>query len=407
MKAVILKLMAAFVLVAWASAWAGETATVQPVSGSALIMRAHDVALAAYKADRDADKAAKLLEDASVKAIIETRPDDIPENRYVNILNDYGFFLAETSGRYEEAEPALNRVIAISPDRTPAYLNRGDVFMKIFGKRGDVEVKKKAKSDYMMYRELVQAKKPNAKLPERVSELAEWKTPEQAAEEEEMFRISGRIKYRSPKCEGCENLYDEKFCTTFLQDFQNRNGIEFVYPFLQTDDWNDPRMKMFTGKCPELELNKEIVFEPRIWFSVEHLPPKERDEYGTKYYANYDFRMYRADFDSTPANGVEHIYYGAGYYSPTRKYSSDYGAYTAVDFTRCKQICSTSARSVTDYDTRKPNKHHNGIIRYRGKYYIYEAEHSTEAEDSWLVSLYGWKPAHASNIGAICLFNSK
>ncbi|MBI5141474.1 MAG: DUF4148 domain-containing protein [Nitrospirae bacterium] len=305
MKAVIFKLISLIVLVACASANAAETAPVAPPMPHAALMRAHDAAVKAFKADRDAGQAVKLLEDASVKAILDTRPEDIPDQKYVNILNDYAFFLSETAERLEEAEPVLNRVIGMSPDRTPAYLNRGDLLMKIFGKRGDIGSKKKAKADYLMYRELVQAKKPDARLPDRVRELAEWKTPEQAAEEEEMFRISGRIHFRAAKCDGCENLYDKKFCNEFLNDFQSRKGIEFIYPFLNTDDWNDPRLRTFTGRCPDLELNKVLTWEPRISEFTRNLPPKEREEYAQKYYASYGFRLYRADFDNNVGNGIE------------------------------------------------------------------------------------------------------
>ena len=89
------------------------------------VLKAHVDALAAFKHKRIGSKQPfKILEDAGVRAIVDKKPKDMTLHQYVNVLNDYAFFAYEYGeGRNEFAIEILDKVIMLSPDRIPAYLN--------------------------------------------------------------------------------------------------------------------------------------------------------------------------------------------------------------------------------------------------------------------------------------------
>ncbi|MFA6012765.1 MAG: hypothetical protein WC799_22430 [Desulfobacteraceae bacterium] len=80
------------------------------------------------------------------------------DSEYVSVLNDYGFFLID---RIDESDndlsiKILKRVITLSPDRTPAYLNLGDALYKklryLFTYPEKIKMAKEIESHFLTYK---------------------------------------------------------------------------------------------------------------------------------------------------------------------------------------------------------------------------------------------------------------
>lgn len=221
---------------------------------------------------------------------------------------------------------------------------------------------------------------------------------------ERLFEISKEVEFKTflPKDK------NEGFCKIFLNDLRQKKDIEFADPIVETDDYNDPKLQSYLGKCPKLELNKEVTLDPgrlrNMWEALEKMPEKEREKYGDVWYANLDFRLYQVDFDSNPKNGEEYLYYRGGWYAPLTKEGGSGGSYTVVDFNNCKRLGERNASGPINYPTRQPTKNFNGILRYKNVHYIYEVSFSPV---DYGVSLYKWDKNIKGNTIGVCYFHGK
>jgi len=121
------------------------------------IKKAHQNALLEYQNDH-LTQAINLMEDAGVEKILNEKPTDLSSGNYINILNDYGYFLSKV-GEYKKALPILERVIKLDENRAVAYLNLGDLYQKL----ADENVGK-------LYQQYANLLGENANLPDRVVE---------------------------------------------------------------------------------------------------------------------------------------------------------------------------------------------------------------------------------------------
>ncbi|MBM3254637.1 MAG: hypothetical protein FJZ16_10310 [Candidatus Omnitrophica bacterium] len=185
---------------------------------------------------------------------------------------------------------------------------------------------------------------------------------------------------------------DESFCKSFLGALKAKREIEFIEPIIRTDDYNDPRLQTYLGKCPKLHLNKSVAFEPRIWEYAKTLPEEERERLGTVTFTNMDFRLYHVDVDNNPKNGKEYLFYGGGGFSPRLNMAASFTNYLLVDFEKCEIKGSGQVRDTVNYLTKKPTGDYNFVIRFRGKTYILELDYYPN-EDSYYVPLYEWRIA--------------
>jgi hypothetical protein len=89
------------------------------------LWKAYQKALQIYKKNKkETYKAVKLLEDAGVLSIIDSKPQSMPQQQYISILNDYAFFIyGYGEGLNMLAIDILDKVIKMSPNRKSAYLN--------------------------------------------------------------------------------------------------------------------------------------------------------------------------------------------------------------------------------------------------------------------------------------------
>ena len=104
------------------------------------LLQAHKEALNVYKMkNKDFYQSIKLLRKAGIQKIFDSKPKGMDKQDYINLLNDYGFFLSLTQKdniyvetNYCEAKQALEKVKVLDPNRTPVYLNLGDLYWNIF-----------------------------------------------------------------------------------------------------------------------------------------------------------------------------------------------------------------------------------------------------------------------------------
>lgn len=207
-------------------------------------------------------------------------------------------------------------------------------------------------------------------------------------EKEKLFSVAQSLEFRKrPYIQT-----GESFCKSFLEALKARKEVEFVEPIIRTDDYNDPRLQSYLGKCPKLQLNKSVAFQPRIWEYAKTLPEEERERLGTVWYTNLDFRLYHVDVDNNPKNGKEYLFYGGGGFSPQEKWPASFTGYRVVDFEKCEIKGSGQVRDTVNYLTRKPTGNHNYVIRFMGKTYIIELDYYPN-EDKYYVPLYEWRIA--------------
>lgn len=143
-----------------------------PGVGEASLEDAHRQALAAYRAEKSVDKAIEILEVAGAKSIVQERSNTLNDAKYSSLLNDYGFFLSETSDRWQEAIPILEEVVASNPTRYVAHLNLGDVYAKAAAATSDaakqIELNTQVRAHYKEYARLMTGQKGGGTLPARV-----------------------------------------------------------------------------------------------------------------------------------------------------------------------------------------------------------------------------------------------
>ncbi len=77
----------------------------------------------------------EILENAGIMNIIDSKPPGISQQQYIGILNDYAFFIYDYGfygeGRNLLAIEILDKVITMSPNRKPAYLNMSQALERL------------------------------------------------------------------------------------------------------------------------------------------------------------------------------------------------------------------------------------------------------------------------------------
>ncbi len=124
-----------------------------------------------YSKNKNIKETISSFERENIMSVIKYKPKYFTDGQYIQLLNDYAYFLSETE-RYKEAIPILERVIILSRDRAVAYLNLGDCYYKEYKKS-----KKQSELDKVIenYRKYLSLLKKGAKIPERVKEMVNYK----------------------------------------------------------------------------------------------------------------------------------------------------------------------------------------------------------------------------------------
>ncbi len=146
----------------------GESIAGRQYPSYAIISKAHRNALDDYRKKRDAAAAVRILEEKGVRELMTSKPKGMPGDQYIALINDYGYFLSRTDDRYQEAIDIIGNVLRLDPDREAAYLNLGDVHLRISKEARKPEDATDADAAYRKYFEIVRRKGKNILLPERV-----------------------------------------------------------------------------------------------------------------------------------------------------------------------------------------------------------------------------------------------
>lgn len=178
---------------------------------------------------------------------------------------------------------------------------------------------------------------------------------------------------------------DTKFCSAFLNDFIEQKQIEHIQPILEVEDYNDPKLQVYFKQCPNKKFNGAIVMSARAAEEIEDMEKTlgrkltdeelEKEIGGPNYYATKSFKLFKVNLDNDFNNGDEFVFYAEGYRSPVRgKYVTEYtyGGYEILDLKNCKTKYGASTRDPYDYEKQQPIENYNGIIKYKGAYYVFD-----------------------------------
>ena len=175
------------------------------------------------------------------------------------------------------------------------------------------------------------------------------KTSKNNTDGELLFQIAPRLSYDENfmKQELNKKSAEIKSCADFLTDLQAGRDIEILKPIIQTDEYNDPRLQAYTKRCPK-----------KNWRGNGD----EFDEYC------YAFRLYDAYKAGDPEKGRQYFFY---YEGPHSAIVGD-GEFLVIDLKKCDTVMALGITTPTiDNTTKKPTGDQVGVLRYKGRYYLY------------------------------------
>jgi uncharacterized protein/Tfp pilus assembly protein PilZ len=109
------------------------------------LLEAQKIASDNYAKSKNVYPSIDMLKKAGIERIIHKKPENITKEQYIQLLNDYGYFLSLSEySKYEsennfdivkhhcEAKSILEKVQMLDPQRASVYLNLGDLYLKIY-----------------------------------------------------------------------------------------------------------------------------------------------------------------------------------------------------------------------------------------------------------------------------------
>ncbi len=172
----------------------------------------------------------------------------------------------------------------------------------------------------------------------------------------------------------------DPLCSQFLDDFRQQKNVEHILPIIQTEDYDDPRLKTYRNKCPNLKLNRHMGYSPNVYYEGLEEESEETREAAASYisYGTKNFKLYEVDINNNPKDGKEHIFYdqASQFVKPEmlagKIVSAEAGSYLVVDFRACETRGGVGTAATTLPKERIADFH--GPIEYREKFYVYVLE---------------------------------
>jgi hypothetical protein len=173
---------------------------------------------------------------------------------------------------------------------------------------------------------------------------------------------------------------DKKFCAAFLDDFTNQKGIEYIKPNVEVDNYDDPRLQEYLKGCPSRNFHKVTDYHSHTLQAIvdteqslgRALSEEELKEYDViDFYATKNFKLYKVDIDNDAKNGEEYVLYAEDFYNGGINQYDISGAYIIIDLENCKDRGGFPAGALYNYKKERQIEEYNGIIKYKGKYYVY------------------------------------
>ena len=226
-------------------------------------------------------------------------------------------------------------------------------------------------------------------------------------ERERIIAVSKKLKWKKPydwKEGDEESLAKRQFCEQLLADLQAGREVEFVEPIVRTDDYNDPRLQAYLGRCPKLKPYRTVVYQPRIWEHLEEekVPEDAREEYGRIFYLTLDFKLYQADFSGNPDKDKEYLLYGGGGFEFEFKERGP-AYYSILTLDPCKSLGSTNVNDTVNYKVKQMTGNYNGVLRYKTELYVYDYMYPNTKDQS--IRIFHWNAKSPGNTTTACWFD--
>jgi hypothetical protein len=206
-----------------------------------------------------------------------------------------------------------------------------------------------------------------------------------------------------------------RWCEAALESFRNQTEVVHIEPITRAERYSDPVFKPWQSRCPNLAMNAtllgyEVARDPadarRLIYA--DVTPKGTGEilFGTR-----NFTLYKVDIDNDARNGEEMVFFSERAYSsraavehhpqlwrppadrnwndilPPEEIGDDFVYYTGsdvarpylpsynlLDFDRCTIENGLSLEPRFDHETGRSLPNLSGIVRYQGRYYLYEVD---------------------------------
>lgn len=183
-----------------------------------------------------------------------------------------------------------------------------------------------------------------------------------------------------------KELAERKFCSAFLKDLQEEKNVEFVEPIVTTDDYNDPKLQKYLGRCPDLKPYETVYWLPHIMRFLEenNIPRSEWEESGSRSYSTRDYKLYEVDLHRNNKKRTTYVFSGECYG----------GQVKILDLKRCKILDEIQVNSLIVYsavqligneyrvnesnqcDVNKLTGAKKGVLTYKDNFYIYDLSYS-------------------------------
>lgn len=169
---------------------------------------------------------------------------------------------------------------------------------------------------------------------------------------------------------------DEPLCKAFYEDFKTQKNIEHILPIIKAETYDDPALKPYQDKCPELDFHKSLTSNHA--HGPENWTEEDWETLGIPVYGLRNFQFYKVDINNNPRDGEEFVFYYEGRRMIDRrlpvggplieKEHVDPGArtYQAIDLKHCRNIPYGAVDQGGGVQGTR-----SGVIRYKGKNTIY------------------------------------
>lgn len=175
---------------------------------------------------------------------------------------------------------------------------------------------------------------------------------------------------------------DNQFAKNFYENFI-KGKVEFIVPKYKTDNLNDSKLQGYLSKYPKFKFEVGQVIGDENDFMIVN-----------KKYPHYNFKVYQIDFDNNNSNGLEDVFYSGGYWN------DDEDGYSSYDILNKKNTDVINPYFATNFwiggklvepeyesKDKKRTKDYTGIIKFEGRYYIYEV---LDWDTMVIIDFYCW-----------------
>jgi hypothetical protein len=191
-------------------------------------------------------------------------------------------------------------------------------------------------------------------------------------------------------------LKDVRLCEAFFEDFKRQTNIEYIKPLVVAHDYFDPALQTYLKQCPGMELRSPVV------------------GHSGDYVGTPTLKLYKLDIDNNPTDGDEYLFYESAFwrvstratgYQPYLRGSTRYGL---LSFKHCGIVGrvplggSQTYSVTTDLSTQRPETSYHAVIRYRGKYYVYDLVFAKGYGRP--LKLFAYDSDRASKFSPVCTF---